>query len=156
MKGGTSMFYEGCTLAEIKAYRELENETFDFGNGPMKMEHTLGSEDAYYEMDIQEHEDAIETARLEYLDDLENRDYNVEKPKRINRRNKRKDKIKNKKLQSAGWWIVSDNETHLSRIYRGKRSSYIKKKNNKKLRRAKNVGKRGHFKKVTEFWYELW
>ena len=41
------MFYEGCTIEEIKAFRELENEVFDFGEGPMEIEGLLGSEDVY-------------------------------------------------------------------------------------------------------------
>ena len=49
------LFYEGCTVEEIEAYRDLESATFDFGEGSMKIEGWYGSEDAYYEMDIQNH-----------------------------------------------------------------------------------------------------
>ena len=41
------MFYEGCTTEEIRAYRELEGQIFDFGQGKMKMK---SSEDIYYKM----------------------------------------------------------------------------------------------------------
>lgn len=36
------MFYEGCTIEEIRAYRELESETFDFGEGEMKIDGWYG------------------------------------------------------------------------------------------------------------------
>ena len=47
------MFYEGCTIDEIRAFRELEGEAFDFGEGLMDMKNAE-SEDAYYEMCLPE------------------------------------------------------------------------------------------------------
>ena len=32
------MYYEGCTFDEIRAYRDLESETFDFGEGEMDID----------------------------------------------------------------------------------------------------------------------
>lgn len=62
------MFYEGCTLEEIKAYRDLDGEPFDFGEGLIYPSNTLGSEDAYYEMDLQAYEEeAYEQKYQEYI-----------------------------------------------------------------------------------------
>jgi len=47
-------------LAEIKAYRELDGQDFDFGTGIIINDMSFGSEDAYYEMDLQSLEEAIE------------------------------------------------------------------------------------------------
>lgn len=151
------MIYEGCTLEEIKAFRALENGIFDFGEGPMKMEGLLGSEDAYYEMDIQSLEEDREQAFLDYMDYLNTKEGTIEIPKRINRKNKKYDKERNKKLNKIGaWWIISDRGTHLTRIYRGSRSGYIKQRSNKSVRKAKNLDSRGGYRKAYNFWYELW
>lgn len=50
------MFYEGCTLQEVKAYRELDGKPFDFGEGLIYPSNAMGSEDAYYEMTLQDEE----------------------------------------------------------------------------------------------------
>ena len=82
------MFYEGCTLDEIRAYRELESETFDFGEGNMKIEGIYGSEDAYYEMSLPE-----ECYCSESLENTNNR--RRKRRVRLNRHFKKKiDKIK--------------------------------------------------------------
>lgn len=47
-------------LNEIKTWRELDGESFDFGSGEIPNEMLLGSEDSYYEMDIQSLEETIE------------------------------------------------------------------------------------------------
>lgn len=47
-------------LIEIEAYQNIDGEDFDFGNGLITNEMSYGSEDAYYEMDIQTLEDIIE------------------------------------------------------------------------------------------------
>lgn len=46
-------------LKEIEAYRELDGEDFDFGTGLIKNEMRQGSEDAYYEIDLQNLKDTI-------------------------------------------------------------------------------------------------
>lgn len=46
-------------LIELKAYRELESESFDFGTGLLYSDYTYGSEDVYYKMDIESVEDAL-------------------------------------------------------------------------------------------------
>jgi len=51
------MFYEGCTIEEIKAFRALDSKPFDFGEGLIYPSDIMGSEDAYYEMDLQEAEE---------------------------------------------------------------------------------------------------
>ena len=58
------MFYEDCTIEEILAYRELENETFNFGEGDMQMEGLLGSEDVYYRICLQIHSENLYASSL--------------------------------------------------------------------------------------------
>ena len=82
------MYYEGCTLDEIRAYRELEGEVFDFGEGEMKIEGWYGSEDAYYEMCLPE-----ESGYDEY-----NQKYNCHKPKPKKKHKKRLNQYERKKL----------------------------------------------------------
>jgi hypothetical protein len=69
-------------LQEIMAYRELDYEEFNFSGEPIRNtgEFKLGSEDAYYEMDIQNIEDL-----LLYWDDFS-----------INKPNKKSKKKQNK------------------------------------------------------------
>lgn len=55
-------------LVEIQAYRNLDGEPFDFGTGLLVNdgEFRLGSEDAYYEMDIQCLEDIIKNWDIDH------------------------------------------------------------------------------------------
>lgn len=154
------MFYEGCTYEEIEAFRELENEEFDFGEGPMRMEGLLGSEDVYYKMALQSfRESKMEKDYEDFINYREDRNINeIEYSKRnVNLANKRKQKRKLKRLNEEGHWsIVVDMETHLARVYRGQRSKYIKKRSNKKVRKSKNLTSGNDYRKAFNFWYELW
>jgi len=147
------MFYEGCTIDEIRAYRESESEVFDFGEGEMKMDGWYGSEDAYYEMCLPE----------ESGTNLEMDEYYCTKP-RLKKRHKyrlhkyyRKQigKKKLEKLSKVGWWIVSDKGTHKTRCYYSGRKTTIKKISNKKVRKYKNLGNYANYRKVYDYWYEL-
>lgn len=147
------MFYEGCTIDEIRAYRESESETFDFGAGEMKMDGWYGSEDAYYEMCLPE----------ESGTNLEMEEYYHSKPnpkiKHKNRLHKyyrnQIDKKKLEKLSKVGWWIVSDRSTHKARCYYSGRRGFIKKVSNKKVRKYKDLGNYANYRKVYDYWYEL-
>ena len=39
---------------------------------------------------------------------------------------------------------------------RGKRSKWLKRQSNKKLRREKDIFQRGQYRKVFDYWWELW
>jgi len=77
--------YEGCTREEIQAYRELQNEHFDFGTGLIVPEN--GGEEAYYEM-------ALESSEWDYLldgfDNYGNRYEDVDYSKDMTRAKRRK------------------------------------------------------------------
>ncbi len=149
------IFYEECTLEEVLAYRELENEYFDFGEGDMKMTGVYGSEDAYYEMDIENYIDQVESRAVEY------------KPKtKIRKRThpyyrKKIDQRKMRKLRDEIWWgvrkKVSDNgDVYYKRDYVSSRRKWIRKRANKKVRKTNNVGNHGNYRRVYEFWWDIW
>lgn len=150
------MFYEGCTLNEIRAYRKLEYEIFDFGEGEMKIDGWYGSEDAYYEMSLPEECCDYPEYNILTQKDLE-REYKKQKQK-LNRYVKKQiDKEKLKKLyNNGGWWTVGNLNTHLYRCYRGSRSKYLKKLSNKKVRKSKGLsGKNNRYRKVFDYWHRL-
>jgi hypothetical protein len=150
------MFYEECTLNEIRAYRNLESEIFDFGEGEMEIEGWYGSEDAYLSMSLPEYyDDYFEYDNLTQKD-LENE--NKYKKQKLNRYAKKqigKEKLK-KLYNNGGWWTVGKYDTHLRRYYRGSRSKYLKKLSNKKVRKSKGLsGKSNIYRKVFDYWYKL-
>lgn len=146
-------------LEEIEAYRSLDGEDFDFGTGLIINEMSLGSEDAYYEMDIWALEDVIE-----YWD------YPIHTKRK--KRKKRENKYaRNRKYKDKLWKDVEKDWTHVwmngkwyqegthpKRYYRGKRSTYLKKQSNKKIRQYKGdfAPKGDGFHKVFDFWWELY
>jgi hypothetical protein len=144
-------------LNEINAYRELDGQDFDFGTGLIVNEMSFGSEDAYYEMDIW----SIES-HIEYWDYSSTK--NKPKKKRENkyaRNRKYKDKLW--KMVDKDWFPVWMNGkwfeegNYPKRYYRGKRSSYLKKQSNKKIRQYKGEfePKGNKFHRVFDFWWEL-
>lgn len=151
-------------LQEIKAYRELESQEINFNGIVLKNtnEYSLGSEDAYYEMDIQSLEEA-----------LEHWDYN-NKPKKHNKKPKtrlnkysRKQITKDKllKLHKYGKWWTTHKQTndedkfYIIRCYIGNhknsRTTYHKKKANKKVRKYKGMLKRNNYRKLYDYWWEI-
>lgn len=146
--------YKDCTLEEVIAYRDLENEVFDFGEGPMEMEGLLGSEDVYYRMFINDNTDrSDEISYEEELSEL----VNQKNKKRLNRyKRKRVTKKKINKLKSIGvWYAISYKSPHL-RIYRGKRGKYIKKEANKTVRRYNgSISNGGKYRKIYPYWNNL-
>ena len=88
------MFYEECTLNEIRAQRNLESEIFDFGEGEMEIEGWYGSEDAYLSMSLPEYYDYPE-----YYNSINSEDKYKKQKQRLNRYAKKQiDKEKLKKL----------------------------------------------------------
>lgn len=146
------MFYEECTIEEVLAYRELENEYFDFGEGLMSPLSSKLFEDVYYKMRIQWEEDLQLEEEYSHLNNK-----TIPKKARLNHyARKQIDKIKLDKLHKAGnWWTVVDKDTHKKRCYIGSRSAYNKKRSNKKVRKTKNIGDGGNYKKVYNYWWEV-
>ena len=105
--GGDSVFYEDCTTFEVKAFRALESEVFDFGTGEMKIEGLLGSEDAYYEMDLQEREE--QEQECFYMDEPV---VDVELKRQENRIHKRKseDQARIKRIKDFHWAYVGEKD----------------------------------------------
>jgi hypothetical protein len=55
-----------------------------------------------------------------------------------------------------GRWVENP-KPYYKRIYRGKRSRYYKKQSNKKIRKYRNeIHKGSSYKKVYDFWWNLW
>ena len=142
------MFYEECTLNEIRAYRNLESEIFDFGEGEMEIEGWYGSEDAYLSMSLPEYYDYPE-----YYNSINSEDKYKKQKQRLNRYAKKQiDKEKLKKLYP----LVNNRDNYLYRCYRGSRSKYLKKLSNKKVRKSKGLsGKSNIYRKVFDYWYKL-
>ena len=153
------MFYEGCTFDEIRAYRDLESEIFDFGNGEMKIEGWYGSEDVYLKMSLPEY--YYEPEYEEFIQTYSNHKRNKYKCKKhkLNRYAKKQiDKKKIQKLYSIGfWWTIGKCDTHLYRCYKGSRSKYLKRVSNKVVRKSKVrlSGKGNIYKKLFDYWWEL-
>lgn len=143
-------------LKEIIAYRELDGQDFDFGDGSISNDMSLGSEDAYYEMDIYSLECAIE-----YYEE-DHRPVKKAKKQRSNkyaRTRQHKDKLK--EMVDRSWYPVWESyspESFPKRYYRGQRSMYLKRLSNKKFRRyTGEVLKKGNtHRRVFDFWWELY
>lgn len=139
-------------LEEIQAYAELDGQDFDFGSGLIINEMSLGSEDAYYEMDIDNLVDTIEY--WEYNRHIIKKEVKV-KPNRRYYKQVEKDRIR--QLSDITWMCVLDNDDWLQRVYRGRRSSQLKKISNKKIRRYKgDISIKGNMcHKIFDFWWTL-
>lgn len=143
-------------LSEISSYKILDGKNFDFGTGIIINDMSFGSEDAYYEMCIQELEGII--------DNWDCNKKNIKKAKKRPNRHARKRKQieKLKKLRTeSGYYPVYSNYycyyAYPKRWYRGKRSAYLKKQSNKKIRNYKGSfePKSNKFHRVFDFWWEL-
>lgn len=143
------MFYDECTIEEVLAYRALENEYFDFGEGLMSPLSNSKSEDVYYKMRIQWEEEFM----------LEQKSINHNKKRKKKRLNhyarKQIDKFKIDKLSKVNWWTVEDKGTHKARCYYSRRKTVIKKISNKKVRKHKDLGNYSSYRKVHNYWHEL-
>lgn len=151
-------------LIEIRAYRALQSAPFDFGTGIIYYDDTYGSEDAYYEMYEQELEDYLDgliwKRRFNY-----NHPDNIPKKKFKKRLNKYlRKKITLQKYEKLGkilrhgcYGVYYDKQKQrYTRIYLSGRRKVIRKESEKKVRKTNNFKFNGsNFKKVHDFWYEL-
>lgn len=147
------IFYEECTLEEVIAYRELESEYFDFGEGLMSPLSGKQSEDAYYEMRIQWEEELQLEQKYYYI----NHESKSKRKTRLNQYARKKIcKTKLDKLYNeGGWWTVWDKGTYKIRHYISPRAKHYKKYSNKKVRKTKNIGNHGKYRGVYDFWWEV-
>lgn len=144
-------FYDGCTLDEIRAFRKLESEVFDFGKGRMRMDGWYGSEDAYYEMCLPE-----ECGYIEYK--------TYKKPKKSKKKvrlnkyaRKQIDKRKLNKLHTITWWGVWNKGKYKKRCYLSRRRKWAKRRTNTKIRNYKGyIRNGGEYRKYHEYWWEIW
>jgi hypothetical protein len=140
-------------LIELKAYRSLDGQSFDFGTGLIINEMSYGSEDAYYEMEIQVLEELIGNWETASCSNKRKR-----KDKKHKRDYEKREKIRIKKLSKYNWMLVRKRDGWYQRTYRGKASSYLKRLSNKKIRRFKGcLPKKGNFHhKIFDFWWSLY
>lgn len=120
-------YYECCNIWEILAYRDLESEVFDFGEGPMSIEGLHGSEDAYYEMAIQDYYDNQDNYNHSQCMDFE--DYYP----RLNegRRSKRgKHSEQSKPNGGVNYCKVVQRRLRLTRVHKRQRNKVVRKENN--------------------------
>ncbi|MCK2000592.1 hypothetical protein MZM54_04185 [[Brevibacterium] frigoritolerans] len=139
-------------LNEIEAYRALDGLDFDFGTGLIVNEMSYGSEDAYYEMDIQSLEEIIEFWDEEHIPVIRKRKERTHK-----RYLKQKHKAKLNHLSDKSWSTVRERDGWKQRCYRGGRSAFLKKRSNKKVRRY--IGglppKGNTHNRIFDFWWSL-
>lgn len=77
-------------------------------------------------------------------------------------RRKKEDKRRlNKIYTTAGnaWFIgayYSDKKDRIIRIYQGKMAKYFRKYTNKKVRKEKDLAQHGKYRRVFDYWWNLW
>lgn len=143
-------------LNEINAYRELDGQDFDFGTGLIINEMSFGSEDAYYEMDLQAIEEIIEYWGCEF--DIPKRKNIVKRDRQYRRYVKQKEKKRIKHLSEISWMNVINRGDWQQRCYRGKRSKHLKSQSHRRVRKYKDkISSKGNMSnKIFDFWWELY
>jgi hypothetical protein len=103
--------YEGCILEEVRIYRELQNEPFDFGSG--MIDNSNGGEEAYYEMALKCSNLDVEDIRLQewfYDYELEVEFDSLKKDMTRAKRRKRKFKRRGRKTEPSSDWTRKTNQ----------------------------------------------
>lgn len=140
-------------LNEIKAYRSLDGLDFDFGTGLIVNDSSYGSEDAYYEMDIQNLEDTTE-----HWDEYIGKSKYSKKKFRLHKYHKLEiDKRKLITLSKVSWVYTRNCNTHLKRCYIGRRTSYLKKYSNRIVRKsAYDMSVKGNvYRRLFDYWWAI-
>jgi len=138
-------------LKEIEAYRNLEGLSFDFGNGLIQNDLSYGTEEAYWEMDIQDLEDLIE-----YWDyDIKSQS----KKKHRQRLNKHIRKMIGKrkliKLSKTSSWTVyyNEEENRYIRCYYSGRKGFAKWCSKRAVRNRNDFSLKGAgYRKCFDYW----
>lgn len=120
-------------MLEIEAYRNIDGENFDFGTGLIVNEMSYGSEDAYYEMDIQMLEDIIEHWELDNIVTKSRK-----KPKTHKRHLRKRQNNRLKKLLHSSPSLAVQKDGWIKRCYPNHQTFHPKKVSNKKVRRYQN------------------
>jgi hypothetical protein len=156
-------------LKELEAYRTLEGRPFDFGHGDVPNDLTFGTEEAYWEMEIQE----IESVLYDYCDDLimyypDTNNIN-HKNKSTTKKNRYLNKLKSKEKliqlnHTANWIYVSydEDKKYYSRRFSGQKVKRDTKQQSR--RRVRNRVKalsdfsiKGcEYRRLYDYWWELW
>lgn len=141
--------YSNCTIDEIIAYKELKDEVFDFGEGPMKIEEDLLSKGDIF----------CETYLTKYINNNDsnnkkedkNKNKNKNKKNRCNNRYIRK-KITKKKINKLkrikAQHLINPYKPYL-RTYESRKNKFFKKESNKIIRNYNNLISNGSsYKKI--------
>lgn len=138
-------------LEEIKAYRSLEGESFDFGTGLIENELSYGTEEAIWEMEQQDLEETIKWWNG-------NKEHTKRKRKyKLNHYFKKQiDSIKLKQLSKVSWFPVyySDSKKRYIRCYLSGRRRYAKWCSNRAVRNRNDFSlKCAGYRKVYDYWW---
>lgn len=150
-------------LQEINAYRYLDGESFDFGNGLIENNHEFhyGSEDAYLEMDEENIKEMLESwNKINYWGNYyQNYKKSHKIKKRLNRYEcKKMTQKKAKNLTSMIWWATyyREDEGYYKRCYESGRKKYAKYCTNRKVRHRNDFSlKCGGYRKVHDYWWDV-
>lgn len=142
-------------IIEINAYRDLENETFIFGSIELKNdgEYKMGSEEVYYEMELQYLEEALLALKENKF--IVNRSKNI----RLNRYERKKITQKRlKKIHSYTWWTTSydENLDIYKRHYISGCKKYAKYCSRRKVRNSFDFPLKGNgYRKCFDYWWTI-
>lgn len=139
-------------LNEIEAYRSLEGQPFDFGTGLIQNDLSYGTEEVYWEMDVQDLEESIL-----WWDYSRPKNYK-KKPKRRKYKTKDIDKSKIEKLSKQAWYIAYyyEKENRYIRCYYSGRKRYAKWCSDRAVRNSNDFPlKGGGYRKVYDYWWTV-
>lgn len=141
-------------LIEVRAYRDLQNMPFDFGNGVI-IPDSKTSEDAHFKMREQDILDNLED--LSYVDAEKEKDTTPTTRNRYMRKFIGRKKLK--KLYDKGvynvWEKDGENGTFLTQFYLSGSKKVAKKCSNKTIRQSRNnfpLNGSGYRKKYDYWW----
>jgi hypothetical protein len=149
------------TLIELNAYRILNGQSFDFGNGLIINDSKI-SEDVYWKMEQYDLEELISGYFLlmneeDYIDrDLKKKKYKY----RLNKYERKQiDNKKLNKLYEIGKYScgISEYKGYLARWYMSGRKKYVKKYSNSKVRKFKDFKlKCAGYRRVFNYWNNVY
>lgn len=155
-------------IEELEAYIKCENEVFDFGEGEMKME-TFEETSYGFELSLLDGSFLYDSAWYLHLklpkdeDEVSDTKHHIKFNRYyINHVRQKQRNMKlyddTKKSYPQPYYIdLHDESSYLKRYYRGKRSMYLKRQSNKKIRRNKEYFPKGNkVKRLFDFWWELY
>ena len=149
------------TLIELNAYRTLNGQSFDFGNGLIINDSKI-SEDVYWKIEQYDLEELISGYfLLMNEEDYTYRDLKKKKYKcRLNKYERKQiDNKKLNKLYEIGKYScgVSEYKGHLARWYMSGRKKYAKKYSNSKVRKFKDFKlKCAGYRRVFNYWINVY